>query len=639
MAIQAIFENPATASVSASHTTIGADTQGNVFRKLPTGLVDTITTREDHGVINVKWYGAKGDGVTDDTAAINAALNQGGDVVLESAKTYRVTAKLNIQSNQTLFGNGSTILYNGAIASKTPIIEAQGRSLCGIHGVRFQSTDDDVIGFVVNGSSDITMSDCIASGCSLFYAQPVTSGMAYASVNEGNSSKRISLRGLRGVGSNNGQASILLEYARDVVLTDFTLSNYVHGVQFWGGDADHTIDGAVTNERKAKNISISHGHVVSVGGGGIWGSMGENISVSLCTTKDCGDVGIDFEGCFDAVADNCHTENCANAHITHYFYCRGIIFSNCTCTESNQYRWLYRGWNSSVNSEYNTDVKVIGCTFQGPTTGGLAICGDGSGPIRSINFSNNTLRNVRIQIDHANSNSISVCNNDIEFSYLVGYAFNAISCGGAVTVLGLYPEIVVALNKIRSGTTQGATSYAIRVACADYNSSPIAKIIGNTVTQFQKDVIIDWDGANAGTALCAIVDDNVFSSGVIDVPANAAGGGQARVTYGINYNSIGNEVPALHVEFVWNTGSVAAGATVVSPEQTLNGVGLGDHLVATCLAENGTPISLENWRVEAFCNAANKVKVRLTNLGASSEDIFYGAFSVRRTQRLFMYNL
>lgn len=68
-------------------------------------------------VFNVKDYGAVGDGVTDDTTAIqvtiNAANAAGGGVVELPISTYATTAPINILSNVTLRGSGSgkSILY------------------------------------------------------------------------------------------------------------------------------------------------------------------------------------------------------------------------------------------------------------------------------------------------------------------------------------------------------------------------------------------------------------------------------------------------------------------------------------------------------------------------------------------------
>src|SRR5215472_2704617 len=49
------------------------------------------------GAANVLDYGAVGDGVADDTAAIQAAINTGNPVLLP-AGTYRITAQLNMST-------------------------------------------------------------------------------------------------------------------------------------------------------------------------------------------------------------------------------------------------------------------------------------------------------------------------------------------------------------------------------------------------------------------------------------------------------------------------------------------------------------------------------------------------------------
>lgn len=73
-----------------------------------------------HRAVNVKWFGAVGDGVTDDTQALQAALaslgNSGG-LVFVPAGTYLFNETLVIGSGQTVMGvgssNGSTLLYTG----------------------------------------------------------------------------------------------------------------------------------------------------------------------------------------------------------------------------------------------------------------------------------------------------------------------------------------------------------------------------------------------------------------------------------------------------------------------------------------------------------------------------------------------
>ena len=72
------------------------------------------------GVFNVKHpdYGAVGDGVNDDTAEIQAALDDvpavGGTVILPRGN-YKVTATLNIKRSRTILrGEGATITFTGA---------------------------------------------------------------------------------------------------------------------------------------------------------------------------------------------------------------------------------------------------------------------------------------------------------------------------------------------------------------------------------------------------------------------------------------------------------------------------------------------------------------------------------------------
>jgi hypothetical protein len=66
-----------------------------------------------YGVHLVDQWGAVGDSVTDDTTAIQAALNYAGEISLSPGKAYLITSTINIQSNTELDGQGSTIRYSG----------------------------------------------------------------------------------------------------------------------------------------------------------------------------------------------------------------------------------------------------------------------------------------------------------------------------------------------------------------------------------------------------------------------------------------------------------------------------------------------------------------------------------------------
>jgi hypothetical protein len=78
--------------------------------------------------LNVKDYGAVGDGVADDTAAIQAALNAvtvGGRAVYLPAGRYKVTSTLTVtQDGTTIFGDGAGNRVGGTQFSTSTRIEA-----------------------------------------------------------------------------------------------------------------------------------------------------------------------------------------------------------------------------------------------------------------------------------------------------------------------------------------------------------------------------------------------------------------------------------------------------------------------------------------------------------------------------------
>jgi hypothetical protein len=88
-----------------------------------TGAVATTVQAKLRQYVSVKDFGAVGNGVTDDTTAIQAALNNRGGVYLPPG-TYKITTSLIVYGNTYVFGDGpgaSILKWNGTGA--VPVIK------------------------------------------------------------------------------------------------------------------------------------------------------------------------------------------------------------------------------------------------------------------------------------------------------------------------------------------------------------------------------------------------------------------------------------------------------------------------------------------------------------------------------------
>ncbi len=82
---------------------------------------------DGEGFFNARWFGAKGDGRTDDTAAIQATIDAGGErsVIQLPAGVYRVTSPLTLHASQAFVGVASdraTTIKADAI--KGPVLQS-----------------------------------------------------------------------------------------------------------------------------------------------------------------------------------------------------------------------------------------------------------------------------------------------------------------------------------------------------------------------------------------------------------------------------------------------------------------------------------------------------------------------------------
>lgn len=124
-------------------------------------------------------------------------------------------------------------------------------------------------------------------------------------------------------------AACFVGWADGWVVQDVEFRNVPSGIQWWGGDASPRRGGLPDAARLCRNGRISNASVRNVLGAGIWGSMGQAITIADSSVADCQDVGCDAEGSFEITWERCRAARCANGAFAEFNYCRNISYIDC----------------------------------------------------------------------------------------------------------------------------------------------------------------------------------------------------------------------------------------------------------------------------------------------------------------------
>ncbi len=330
----------------------------------------TLQRLDDVAAWHPEAQGAVGDGVTLDTTAIVNTLALigtagGGTLWLTKGKTYLVAANtLNAVSNLTVAGGGklktTSTAVDGAIFTATSVSNVTFADL------EVEAPDDRTYFAHLVSSTDVTFARvrCIkaclyATNLALTYATADTNGGISTG---GNVCRRVYSFGCSGEGM--GAANVLT--ARAFIFMHYVVGGasigdhaygYASGIQWWGGDANPGGNGAIVNERKCGKFSVSGHDFRDMPIGGVWGSMGRDITVGVGHVENIGDLGYDCEGGLNVSFVGSSAKNCNNGCGT-FWYNRNVLFDIIVETDFLD-GYLFQIKNAGQSRD-NQDITVRG---------------------------------------------------------------------------------------------------------------------------------------------------------------------------------------------------------------------------------------------------------------------------------------
>jgi len=240
------------------------------------------------GTVNVKDFGAKGDGVTDDTAAIQAAINLSVSYQLSIPKgTYKITSTLIVPSNTVITGTGASSVFaisSNQLADGTRI-SIKDASNVTIKDIKIVETNEipvraNVYGTItVDGSVNINLSGIEVSG---------SNGAGICILNSQKSTLiNVYVHDVMadGVHINYGSSNIIITNSNIVKCCDdcigFATDNTTYG----------HVDGLLVNNCVIGDHTIVSGDVRNIGAG-VSVIAGTNAVITNNIIRNCGSSGI-----------------------------------------------------------------------------------------------------------------------------------------------------------------------------------------------------------------------------------------------------------------------------------------------------------------------------------------------------------
>lgn len=470
--------------------------------------------------LNVQGYGALGNGQTDDTDALQRALDTGSEIFIP-AGTYRISRALILTSHKRVYGTGASSLIKqtardkdiffarGNSARRPPEMitditveklgfEGQGGNspahalkALSVQRVKFRQNRGDKISLLYVG---------------VYFPDVNDPDEAYSHISRDNQlSSQIEVTDNVGLGTARSGVDIF--YTNNATVSGNRLEHLGFGVTWWGGNADPDSDGRLGNPRWVKNLTITRNHVHHMGdpqgqidphdGGGIWGAMGENITVTDNYVDECGDVGLDAEGSDNVSFSRNTVKNIRNYPLAVFFFSKNVVFTENRVTQDSSWgNYLYYNSNPTQEpNEISSRLENNHLEFIGTRGWGQLI----KSSSQDLVVKNNRLVNTILSLTANNAGHVEITGNTLQLTR----STDTTSTNHVIHLGGNHgSRVLIKNNVIESTVAQKPNTYGIYVEQDDYNSEVTSILEGNTVWRpFCHAIVVKGASENLGQVM------------------------------------------------------------------------------------------------------------------------------------------